>query len=250
MNRTADASFLTIVVTTAARNSINNDLLQRTLVSLRCACSPYKIHIFPTHPNSLLLLDDKRCDVQLVEAKRTLNLFQNTIRALNYGAMRSQWTLLVQDDVVFCRSFLPVADHVAERSPADAGCISFFTPHDQKILYDMTQIRIGDLLLYPADYFWGCQCVLFRQSFLLDYLTSEIVFRHKEIFPDPSKHVDLSIKLFLLNRPDYCLYSFTPCLAQHVGGNHSTVENQGDRASPNFPGESYNASIHLNSAFV
>lgn len=166
--------------------------------------------------------------------KCNLNMFQNSIRAIVHGSLRQKWFLFLQDDIIVGRNFIYSVKKSIVDSPTDAGCVTFFTPHDHRLLAKYSK-KGGRYLLYPPDFYWGCQSILLRTTFLREYLNSNVFKNHKEIFKNnPCKHLDLSIGLFVKHESKYNIYSHVPCLVQHTGSHDSTIGNEGIRLSPNF----------------
>lgn len=178
---------------------------------------------------------------KLHRSETTYNLFDNHIRAFEYGSQCAEWFLFLEDDIAFTHRFVESILYAINHCPDDAGCISFFTCQPLEHFREKTNTFF---YRYPPERFWGAQCLLFRSLSMKWYLNSNVRWNHQLITQIPSQHIDLSIGCFFYGLITYSLYAFVPCLVQHMGGSISSVGHQGERKSPYFRGEDFDLLDH------
>jgi hypothetical protein len=177
--------------------------------------------------------------VHAIHGVRPRTLFQNFIDCLSDGVKKADWIFILQDDTYIARNCFLYMDWVIRNIPQSTGILSFFTHY--------TDTRSWPYLFwpYPAILLDGAQALLFNRFCADEFLQSRARREHEslpknkgdyitELFPH--KQIDYCLRRYLIRESNYRLFGHNPCLVQHTGGNTSSVDNVGDRLSPNFIG--------------
>lgn len=197
-----------------------------------------KIHIFPSEV--AFQIDKPIFNFSIHFPKADCNLFQNSVRALNYCALRYDWVLFFQDDVIVCKNMIPFVFKLLPQLPNDLGALTFFNTQSEESA-KCNNIKICQL---PARYFWGFQSILIRTETIRCYFESSTFLNNKFFSKNPDRHIDLSFGHFIKNYYLFDIYFSLPSLVQHIGGNNSTIENCGERRSRVFS-ELYDPMKHI-----
>lgn len=187
------------------------DYLPRTLESLSAA--GFNPHV---HHGALGIVPD------WLEAARD---------ALDTGA---DAILLSQDDVVYCRGVAMLLERILWPSE-NVGCISLYSSSKR-------QTGTGLHMRQPQRNIWGSCSLLFPVDALRRIITCRIATGWTL-----TRKLDLLVgrSLMLLGLE---LWSFSPSLAQHIGGVSTQPKHgaaSGYRASGDFLGEAFDASGYL-----
>lgn len=231
---------LLLGMTTADRGTGRNYLGQTVSALVAQGVTPQMLHLFPTSPQVKWLRNQIPVgSVTLHTPSRVLDRNENGI-ALMLGMPQCDWVLNLEDDLAFCRRFVPsvkawLTKHEDERYRG----YFFFARHGRGGKTDAHEYSTHGAAL-------GFLAVALRWSDAQDF--GQWAQERRKTWRR-SNGFDELFKLWVRKRYPTCnkwLYS-RPCFVQHIGDQSIAHPGWGRRITPHFAGSSwsYPSSVHV-----
>lgn len=166
--------------------------------------------------------------IKIFSSETLLPIATNTLRAWKDALETStaDWIISAQDDIVCSKNTFKKMDTWVKNCPANTGLLTLWFPY---------QRTSGPYVGYPPKLFWGNLFLILKRKVLEEFFVSKTYEVRKKM----PKAMDMTVKHFFLERPEYKIYGHFPSLVEHVGETSTWNPTPAKRVSLNFKGEQF-----------